>query len=52
MSKFVSAYSCSSNCCHFAAACSSARIFTLLDTAIALVVSICILRLRILVFGM
>ena len=34
------------NCCTAAAACSSARICPLLDTAIIAVVSICILCLR------
>ena len=33
------------NCCSSAAACSSARIIPLMDTAILLVVSICVVRL-------
>ena len=36
-----------SNCCSSAAACSSARIRPILDTAVCLVVSICVLVVRI-----
>lgn len=35
----------SSNCCSSAAACSSAQIISLMDTAIVLVVSICVIGL-------
>ena len=45
MTRFTASYNQSSNCCASAAACSSARICSLLDTAIILVVSICVLCL-------
>lgn len=49
MAAMVYANKTCSNCCPTAAACSSARIIPILDTAIALVVSICVclLSLRI-----
>ena len=52
MTRFSAHYNQSSNHCGAAAACSSARIFALLDAAVLLVVSIfvlCLLPLRILV---
>ena len=46
MTAKVSSYNrSSSNCCASAAACSSARINPIMDTAILLVVSICVLCL-------
>ena len=42
--RFASMKTCS-NCCNSAAACSSARIIPILDTAMILVVSICIICL-------
>lgn len=39
------------NCCPVAAACSSARIIPILDTAIALVVSICVFLLPLRILG-
>lgn len=41
----------SSNCCSAAAACSSARIIPVLDTAVILVVSICIFLLPLRICG-
>ena len=52
MTRFNASYNQSSNHCGAAAACSSARIFVMLDAAVLLVVSIfvlCLLPLRILV---
>lgn len=47
MAAFGSMYTNGSNCCSMAAAGTSAPMFPLLDTAISLVVSICILLARI-----
>lgn len=47
MTAMHNTYNQSSNCCRSAAACPSARISSLLDTAIILVVSIYVLCLRI-----
>lgn len=44
-----SSYKMSSNCCASAAACSSAQIVPNLDTAILLVVSICVICLRVII---
>lgn len=47
MTAMHNTYNQSSNCCKTAAACSSARILPILDTAVFLAVSICVLCLRI-----
>lgn len=47
MAARFSSHKFTANCCSCAAACSSARIIPILDTAIIAVVSICVICLRV-----